>query len=36
MSCKTKKVTVVLDDQIKDYYDQMDKEVHQNRANLNE
>jgi len=36
MSCETKKVTVVLDDQIKDYYDQMDKEVHQNRANLNE
>ena len=36
MGCETKKVTVVLDDQIKDYYDQMDKEVHQNRANLNE
>ena len=36
MGCETRKMTVFLDDQVKDYYDQMDKEVHQNRANLNE
>jgi hypothetical protein len=36
MGCETRKATVLLDDQVKDYYNQMDKEVHQNRANLNE
>jgi hypothetical protein len=35
MSCSTKKVTVFIDDEVKAYYDQMDKEVHQNRSNLN-
>jgi hypothetical protein len=36
MSCPTKKATVFIDNEIKAYYDQMDKEVHQNRGNLNE
>jgi len=35
MSCPTKKATVFIDDEVKAYYDQMDKEVHQNRGNLN-
>jgi hypothetical protein len=35
MGCETRKMTVFLDNQVKDYYDQMDKEVHQNRSNLN-
>ena len=36
MSCPTKKATVFINDEVKAYYDQMDKEVHQNRSNLNE
>jgi hypothetical protein len=36
MSCPTKKATVFITDEVKAYYDQMDKEVHQNRSNLNE
>jgi len=36
MSCSTKKATVLIDDEVKAYYDQMDKEVHQNRGNLNQ
>ena len=36
MSCSTQKVTVIINDEVKDYYDQMEKEVHQNRSNLNE
>lgn len=36
MGCETHKVTVLLNDEVKAYYDQMDKEVHQNRSNLNE
>jgi hypothetical protein len=35
MGCETRKVTVFIDDDVKAYYDQMDKEVHQNRGNLN-
>jgi hypothetical protein len=37
MSCPTQKATVFTDfiDDVKAYYDQMDKEVHQNRGNLN-
>jgi hypothetical protein len=35
MSCPTKKATVFIDNEIKAYYDQMDKEVHQNRSDLN-
>ena len=37
MSCPTKKATVFIEfiDEVKAYYDQMDKEVHQNRSNLN-
>jgi len=36
MSCSTQKATVLLDSEVKDYYDQMEKEVHQNKSNLNE
>lgn len=36
MGCETRKVTVLLNDEVKAYYDQMNKEVHQNRSNLNE
>ena len=36
MSCSTQKATVIINDEVKDYYDQMEKEVHQNRSNLNE
>lgn len=36
MGCETRKMNVFLDDQVEKYYDQMDKEVHQNRSNLNE
>jgi hypothetical protein len=36
MSCPTKKATVFIDNEVKAYYDQMEKEVHQNRSNLNE
>jgi len=35
MGCETRKVTVFIDDDVKAYYNQMDKEVHQNRSNLN-
>jgi hypothetical protein len=35
MSCHTQKATIFIDDEVKAYYDQMDKEVHQNRGNLN-
>jgi hypothetical protein len=35
MSCPTQKATIFIDDEVKAYYDQMDKEVHQNRGNLN-
>ena len=37
MSCPTQKAIVFTDfiDDVKAYYDQMDKEVHQNRGNLN-
>ena len=37
MSCPTQKATVFSEfiDDVKAYYDQMDKEVHQNRGNLN-
>jgi hypothetical protein len=35
MSCSTKKATVFINNEVKAYYDQMDKEVHQNRGNLN-
>ena len=27
---------IILDEELRDYYDQMEKEVHQNRSNLNE
>ncbi len=36
MSCSTQKATVLLDPEVKNYYDQMEKEVHKNRSNLNE
>lgn len=36
MGCETRKVTILLNDEVKAYYDQMNKEVHQNRNNLNE
>ena len=36
MSCPTQKATVFIDNEVKAYYDQMEKEVHQNRSNLNE
>lgn len=35
MSCPTQKTTVFVDDVVKAYYDQMEKEVHFNRGNLN-
>jgi hypothetical protein len=35
MGCETRKATVFIDDEVKAYYDQMDKEVHQNRSDLN-
>jgi hypothetical protein len=35
MSCPTQKATVFINDTVKAYYDQMEKEVHQNRSNLN-
>jgi hypothetical protein len=35
MGCETRKTTVFINDEVKAYYDQMDKEVHQNRSNLN-
>jgi hypothetical protein len=35
MSCSTKKTTIVITDEAKTFFDQMEKEVHQNRANLN-
>jgi hypothetical protein len=35
MSCSTQKATIFIDDDVKAYYDQMDKEVHQNKGNLN-
>ena len=36
MGCETRKATVLLNDEVKAYYAQMNKEVHQNRSNLNE
>lgn len=36
MSCPTQKATVNIADEVKAYYDQMDKEVHQNKSNLNQ
>jgi hypothetical protein len=38
MGCETRKATVFMEfiDDVKTYYNQMDKEVHQNRSNLNE
>jgi hypothetical protein len=38
MSCPTQKTTIFTEfiDDVKAYYDQMNKEVHQNRGNLNE
>ena len=36
MGCETRKMTIFLSDELKDYYDQMDKEVHQNKSNLNQ
>jgi hypothetical protein len=36
MSCPTQKATVFMTDEVKAYYDQMDKEVHQNKSNLNQ
>jgi len=35
MSCPTQKATVFINDTVKAYYDQMEKEVHQNISNLN-
>jgi hypothetical protein len=35
MGCETRKATVFINDEVKEYYNQMDKEVHQNRSNLN-
>jgi hypothetical protein len=36
MSCPTQKATVFITDEVKAYYDQMEKDVHHNRSNLNE
>ena len=35
ISCPTQKATIVLSDDVQNYYDQMEKEVHWNRSNLN-
>lgn len=35
MSCPTQKATVFITDEVQAYYDQMEKEVHWNRGNLN-
>ena len=35
MGCETRKATIFISDDVKAYYDQMEKEVHWNRGNLN-